>query len=577
MDTDSKIHKDRLKKADESTSPLRSRWEEDFRMYCLDPSYFNIPANEGRWDSFIPNSPAVHANTAVETISNSDRRLYIPIEYTKKQDRKSISQTERLINGSLFLNDERLLAVPEAMPLQAEIAWYACVRGWIALRAMLYKDNGDVRVDVAAWDPYNTYWISGYDGIIWCCYRRFADPSDVREQYGITVEPDTATKLVSLLDVWEGKQEGVIVESTGEWAMAPEDTGLNHAPILVLPVGVTPRVHSSTYSNTISQVGESIFKNDRNQYKLISRIGSYYMTMAGRQAKTPTRVYYDGNLGGAPEFDFDPTVKGANIKLDTSKGQKMEDGLRPEMAASTFALLQEVLRDTSIGGIAPIVAGFAQGAPAGVTVRQLTQGALRIINSFIKATELSYEWVANELSSQYKNNFPSNTRFTVRGVDPDGKRYMAELSPKDISDEHHFICELVPNVIEDEQANIAMATQAVSGRLMSRQTAQDKFHLVKDTDLESDIMFREEAETIVFLKLRRLAKALRDDGDDEGADMVMETVQQMMAGDQQGTPSGTAIQPGIGIPAPARTGLGVRAEEPNRLQRMMQRVRGMAK
>jgi hypothetical protein len=177
-----------IEKARQRTGALRRRMDDDFKLYSM--AEYHIPREEGKWDSYTANDPAVISQTVSTLLGTGALRKSIPIKYEKKQDRKQIAKTENLVTGLMAVNDERLVVSPELPRLQESLAWNSTVRGWIGIRAVVYVEEGNLIPDFVTWDIRNTYWLSGTNGLIWAAYQRWTTEQDVKDEYTVEVQGD---------------------------------------------------------------------------------------------------------------------------------------------------------------------------------------------------------------------------------------------------------------------------------------------------------------------------------------------------------------------------------------------------
>jgi len=537
--------KDELTKFEECmtrTDDLRIRFEGDFDK--LRNESFNIPKKEGSWESFTTNRPSSDAYKVINTLASARLKLWIPLTDEDERKRKNLSKTERFPYGAIALRDSLMGNIPEALPLQAELSWHAPMRGWIGLLCYLYEEddgkNGTTRPHIAVWDILNSAWISGSNGLLWAGYKRFASKEDIKAQYKEDVKSDSKGR-VEVYDIWDTEQEGVITE--GEY-LEKKEHGCDHVPVLILPGGSTPFIQSGDHEDTIKNVGESIYVNNRHMFDIESRIGSYFLTMTGRAAKTPLYFLYDSTKGGLPpDMEGNPFEKGAVVPIDVGRGQKIEQGITSEMTRDTYAFWEYLQGRLGIGGMTPVSFGEINQALPAAGINMLRHASMDSIKPPQKLMERTYVWLAHELVSQYKNG--DFEKMEIQGMDGSNRRFKMDVKPSDIDDSWNFEASLIADFPQDEMANMGMAVQAVESELMSRQTARDKYGLVDDTDQEQQILDREKAFRVAAVQLRKIARALAEDGDFEGAQYILDEIETM-----QMQKKGVASQPGM--PSPVR-------------------------
>lgn len=538
----------KIKKCKDNTQALRDRFESDFGRLRTEP--YQIPKKEGKWESFTTNRPSTEAYRIINTLAKADLKLKILLSDEDEKKRKDLSKTERFPYGAIALRDSIHLTIPESLPLHASMSSLAPLRGWLGLLCYLHeKDdgkNGKVVPHIAVWDIFNTYWISGAVGLLWAAYMRYASPEDVKEQYGEDLRPDMQGRI-KLYDVWGRVQHGVIAEE--EWLQKVDDHNCGHLPALILPGGSIPLIQSALHTDTIKNVGESWCVNNRHLYDIESRLGSYYLTMSGRAAKTPMAHEWDSTKTTEfPALQDSPFQKGSEVPIDIGKGEKLVPLTVPEMTRDAYAMWEYVKERLAVGDMSPTdLSEIRQAGPAaGLNIHRHV--SLDKLEPPKKLMERSYEWLAHELVSQYKNG--SFEKIELQGLDGLNRRFKMKVSPKDIDDSWNFEAKLIVDLPQDDMANMGMATQAKAGKLLSDETIRDRFLHVPDTDLEQEKVDREDAYNTFFINARKLAAVLKDKGDEEGAQIILEDIEQIKMQREKERETGVASQPGI--PSPVR-------------------------
>ena len=150
----------------DSTEPLRSRMDKDYSLYRMDP----YDAGED-FHNYTSNEPATFADKIVSFLTASELTARIPVNSQEREQREANDKKERFFIGTLRSADERLRMAIQP-DIKSQIAWYITLRGWFAGRALLTKNKeGKTFVDITPFDPMHTYWASGYDGLMWACYK----------------------------------------------------------------------------------------------------------------------------------------------------------------------------------------------------------------------------------------------------------------------------------------------------------------------------------------------------------------------------------------------------------------------
>lgn len=486
------------------TKVWRDRIEDDYSQFRGD--LFQIPTKEGEWESYTTNSAAVLGDSVVNAVSEARLKLWIPVGAEDKRDRKTLSATEQLSNGAIWMANILIESVPEGIDIQSELSFHAGKRGATALRCFLREEEGKLIPDIAVWDPLNLYWHSGRGRFLWVAYLRYGSKVQLEDEYEgkfTNIEED-AEGRIKLWNVWDTDEEGVFVGD--EW-IEKEEHGLDHIPVFIRPTGSTPIVQSTRYTDTIKDWGESVISKNRNLYPAESRLLSYEMTRAGISAKTPKVIMFDSRLSPLPpEFDKDPEVKGRVILLDAAKGQSMAEFIQQSSNQDIIQMKAFVSDQISRGGMSP--PDFGRGK----TATEISfQGAeqRRTFNPSKKNVERCFVWLAEEIIRQYKHgDFKENE---IEGYDSKGKKFHVKVDPDKIDDNWRFEAELKLNLLRDEIGMMELAVQSTDRKILSYQTARDKYTDVQDTDQEQEIINREEAEEITNVKLWDLLTSLIED------------------------------------------------------------------
>lgn len=554
--------------------PLHKRMERHFELWRHQE--FKIPKDEGVWDSTTTNSSSVLGNGIADRIATARRKIYIPVVDEDKGERGDLTLTERFVNAAYHMNDDRLLMVPETVPLQSALGWHATVRGIIVKRILLFKgDDGNLVVDIAAWDPLFTYWISGDAGnpLPWVCYDRWVSVEAVKAAY-----PDTADDvkgddkgLVLISDIWDKDEELVIAnnpgtENTGKDAKPggpellrnPHEIG--HPPVLILPCGSAPFVQSAKHDDTIRNLGASAYINNDDLYDVRSRSLSYRLTLSGKAASTPNVVEYDSTKGGLPpEIKGDVGEKGAVTPMDVGKGQKLLPGIQPQMSRDSEVLDNEIKSEIDVGGMAPVAFGAGQPGQTFGGISLLTDSAQQRLAVARLAVEQSYAWGAGEIVSQFKTLDIGEV--TMTGLEGSNKAFQITVTKAQIDDTWRFRAKLNPDLPQNEQIMVAVATQLTQGNnpILSVRETLERFQLSEDFDLTQELKDIEKSDQIAGIFLRRMARALIKDDPDRARE-ILDFLDEQDGRRLQEAGGGQPVQPGIPIPAPAEGPMASRTE-----------------
>jgi len=144
--------------------------------------------------------------------------------------------------------------------------------------------------------------------------------------------------------------------------------------------------------------------------------------------------------------------------------------------------------------------------------------------------ENAFAWIAREMVDQYKSGGFSAVK--LQGVDSLNRRFRVRLKPDDVCDDWRLEAELVPDMPQDELQNAGIATQLVKSKVISRQTAMDRYLHVTDPDAEVSRIEREQAGDMPGVRLRRIAQSLIDDGRADLAQVFLDEISRSGSGSE---------------------------------------------
>jgi len=313
-----------------ATFPLRDRMEKDHSIYRLEP----YDAGDG-YRSFTSNEPQVMADKIVSWLTSAEMVVRIPFSGNKRDQRDTNNQKERFLTGIIRAADDNLMQ--RLLPsLRSQLAWYLTVRGWYAGRAMLVKnEKEETRVDITPWDPLNTYWGEGSDGLEWACYRVRKSPSDVRRQYNVRNfgENEDRDESVYVYDFYDKEDNYVVMEDR----ILKKRTrhGYDGVPCFIGMVGSAPLIQSDEVgADAIASYGESVFKHNRNNFENNNFMMSTMLELTARSRKQGLKVK---SRDGTKTLDEDPYKEGTEIAL--GQGEDVEPLGMLEMSKESGAFM----------------------------------------------------------------------------------------------------------------------------------------------------------------------------------------------------------------------------------------------
>jgi len=527
----------KVKKKKEQTQSLRDRMDDDFGLLTLKD--FHVSKKEGEYEDMTINDPMAESLKVVEMLADAYPKFSIAIINAKqKAERQRISNTERLVYGLSRMADKKLgdYLMP---PTQSQLAWHAVNRGWLALRFMLWQEkegekDGKVVSDLAVWDPLNTYWWLGKNGLTSACYVYYKSPEATEDEYGInsdTVQTERVgeEELVKVYNYLDDRKEYVIINK--EFVKNGKH-GLDHLPVYIRPVGERPPIQSEAYPDSALYQGESFFAPNRALYPVRSRVMSYWLTLVAQGVK-PTRViYYTGDT--PPELPNSLNVKNSVVFLrkDLEQDTKLLD--TPALPQDAYTLLNDIDRMISIGGVPPILHGLGKEGETATGLNILSHAAATVLNPRRKAMEMALEWFASEAIKQFKDG--DYTIEQLEGMDKVKKDFSVTVKAADIVADRHIKCELIPDLPQDTLQKAGVTSQMVKEGIWSKQYGRD-FMGVEDTDAMQEEVYRETAEETPAIKLRMMADELKESNPKLAQILIDEITKMEQPQEQTGAPN----------------------------------------
>ncbi len=505
---------------------LREQQEKDFSYWG--PYKFQMPQEEGKWDSVTTNSPKILANKIIGLLSSSWLQLYIDVDDEERKKRQSLCKTEQLANGCIWLADREAIAVPSGKKLQSTLASHAVIRGGTAKSLLWYTDKDKKpHCDIRTYDPFGCQWEDDGSEIIKFCYRNYLTKRYIEHTYKKQIKDgfnygtaDSYGRVLSYL-FWDDEEWKVAIN--GEYVDS-EKHGLGYVPVSIRSCGAVPHLQSETYQDTMKYSWQSYAVNTRDIYDLESKLLSIEASKAIDSGRKDIIVEYDSSKSGASKPAVEKVGYGAGqrnnvIFLDIAKGHKFNGFVEAPGNQVIDAFLTRVKSEMDIlATIDPVAYGQMTGGGSGVLAAELRSAALEFINPFRECVENDFIWIAEESVRQFKAGLYD--KISVEGRDRKREKFYIDLSPKDV-EEKHFECNLVPDKLRDEVQELGAAIQAVTYDLSSRKTAMVKHNIVQDPDREMDNIANEKAAMMsmsdpVYYN-NQMAKFYKDQGDEQMA------------------------------------------------------------
>ena len=475
-----------------ATEPLRQRMEDDHAIYRLAP----YDAGEG-YQSFTSNEPQTYADKVMGWIAGAEMTVRIPHNGNDRDTREKNDLKERFLVGVLRAADERLstMMLP---PLKDQLAWYMTIRGWYAGRALLAKrKDGTTYVDITPWDALHTYWGVGSDGLDWACYRVPKTKQQIEAQYGIKLDGimNRDENGLMVYDFYDKEMNTIIVHN-GNTNNPVQHTikkqtahGAKQVPVFLGPVGPNPYIvplNQTNLEDTIADVGESLYRSNRDTYLNHNLVMSTMLEMVARSKRQGLKVK---SRDGTKTLDEDPYLEGSEISL--AQGEDVEPLGLMEIARETGAFMGLVSGELQRGSLPHTVYGDVPFQLSGFAINTLRQGVDTVLGKYLRAAEKAFQMIFNIVSDQYASG--SFQAIEVSGMDKNRNYFSEEITPETLDKTGMAEVMLTAQLPQDDMAKYSMAQIAREGAtpLLSDRAIRDRILAIQDAD-QMDFAIKEQ-------------------------------------------------------------------------------------
>ena len=501
------------------TDSLRQRFTNDYRLYRLE----EYDAGEG-YESYTSNEPQTYADKVVSFLTDAELVIRIPYNNANEEQRVANDAKERFLLGSMRAADERLQKRLQPT-IRQQFSWYVTLRGWYAGRVLLVKDKqGNTHVDVTPWDPMHTYWCLGEDGLDWACYRIRKTRSEIKSQYGVSIDREQTSLHgqdmgVDVFDYYDGEINMVIAEG-GRVLKKATKHGAPRCPVFVGCVGTSPWIQDSDvneWREAIADFGESVFKSSRNVYENHNQILSTLLELTARTKKQGLKVK---SRDGTKTLEEDPYKAGSEIAL--AQGEEVEPLGLIESNRDLAMFMQMVSGEMQRGSLPHSVFGELQFQLSGFALNTLRQGIASVINPRLEAIESIYKHICMLLVDEYLTNAYEPMSLSGRAMN---RMYFSEtITPDVIRQAGDTEISLITQLPQDDMSKFAMAQTAREGPtpLLPDMYIRDQILGLQDAESIDDAINAQMAERMLpEATLMTLMKGAEDRGRTDLAQIYM--------------------------------------------------------
>ncbi|MFA5377184.1 MAG: hypothetical protein WC455_15645 [Dehalococcoidia bacterium] len=534
---------------------LRDQMDADFDLYSLIP----YKAETGH-QSYTSPKPRNDFGKVYAGLNKASLTWQVVVpEDAPKDERDAGNRMEAFYTGVLDRVDRQLRQKGEP-PLRQGLSWFACARGAIGLKCLIYTDQEkNVVIDIGAEDPLHTTWERGTEGLAWKAYEYSIGKVEALQRYDIDLGDDDEGRVI---DFYDTEINAIVLthgttKTTKEFVKEPTPHGLDHVPGYIGFAGGMPTVYNSNNELQLKHRAASVYHSSRTIYEPFNKQVSFIMDAAEKSvAGALAYTTEDGKKG----ITGDPFSSWKIIKLKI--GEKLEALQPPKVPAESSAILELLDRDKQESTVPfPIGYGLDPQAHSGAALAMINDNMRSIYDPFAALIEDAYHWLLEEIAKQFVKK---GQKLKLNGFDKSGKFFQMDIKPHEVKDDWYIQIKCEPKLPRDEAGELRMALEATQGRpdgepMLSYLTAREKIVKIQNPDSErtriQDEKIRRMIEASPQIQIRRVATKLLEEGDREGALELLASLPAPNKG--RGAPQGEQQPPPNGQqPSPPQPGGG---------------------
>ena len=522
---------ERVEEKETATQSLRKRWDADYGLWRNDP-YMGMDTG---YKAFSSVEPAVNAQKAVGMISGAIRKITVPEDNDSRSMRDADNVKERFLIGNFKANDERLIKIGLTGTLQQTMAWQIMVRGTTCGRVLFRRRGGNGRAiaDATPMDPRDCFWQYDADGLAWFCHRFSMLRSQAERDWQVDIpfqqgneRPDQQVLMV--YDWYDRERNTVGAEDTvfkdeihgvfdgdGD-PMVPAWVNANTLQPQITPPRLANNqgMTESQLADSLTDYGESIFKNMRHPIDVYQRLNSNRLNLADRSLKP---VFSIESESGVRRVEYDPWVAGAEIPLKMGEKFIIHEALRT--TPDTDPLTGVVISELQKAGFPAISFGNLNDPISGFAIQNLKGGVADKVIGGVQACNSAFMTIGNVWTDHFATAAFGGMELSGRGRNR--RWFSGFINPDMVRDLPQAEIELVPELPEDQAGivNIVnMLRQAgVDGNpVLSDYALREDYLNREDSGLDADSILEQQAVLNPLIRTQRTTDALVNRGD-EGA------------------------------------------------------------
>jgi hypothetical protein len=537
------------KEGDSAIVDMRDLMEQDYADgYTLEP----FEPEKAGYESYTSSQPRNFFDKVLDGLNRSQLTIQVKVpEDSEEESRNAASDGELYLFGALTDIDRQLTAMLEP-PLRQSLGFYECLRGWMAMRVLVYipKDEREVVFDVQSWDPMHVTWEMGANGLIWAAHKRAASKTQIEDEYPnfelgnlktAGIAGDDSSNGIEVIDFWTKDENAVVIN--GDFAKELTDHEIGHVPVFIGNVGSTPTIQDEMFQIQLKDRGNSVWSASRNLIEPRNRYISWVMDMAKRSVAGSLIYESDDGMRGVAG---DPYEKFQVIKV--KRGDKiypLETLKAPPEMTGVLQIMQEDWQQSTLPY--PLAYGGTKEAMSGRALSVLADATRSVYSPRSGALARAYTWLCEELLKQFAKN---GKEVDLSGFDSRDDFFHVKVTPDKIDPAWFVNVTVEPRLPRDKEQEIQMAIMATQSSgdglpLVSQRTAREEYLRLRDPDGEEDKILVEAGKKLPPVMAAQVAKALQDAGEPELAADVLALLESEPPG---GPPAGPPGEPPQGPP-----------------------------
>ena len=368
----------------------------------------------------VSNDLRTFSDSVQSILASADMQPRVRMAETTGEDkREDIGKLERLFTFAFEKADERLrrLLLP---PVRETEIWYSLIRGWVAIRVLVYRDGGNVIFNFMPLDPRRLVYQTGANGLLWVAHKTSRTRVAIEDEYGVKVSDEKDNTVIDYWNLEDSRIWNKII-CKDFFLKEPEVMDVPSMPILIMPVSTRPPV-----GDNAKDYGESIFAPTRKVNALRNRFASIVATHASLLANQPVLNYRD-DMG--KDIDLLVNVPGRVLNLPMGHN-RVEVSPMKEISPTVVNILNWLNSQMEQGTLPKIPLG--PQFPSGTMYNLAESVGTRIFNPQLRNLSYFYADICHLIEEQL---IAGKLKVKVQGKEKD-KYYETQVTPVDLKKPH---------------------------------------------------------------------------------------------------------------------------------------------